>query len=274
MVELLDRVVSPGRAFMRYVGPDRRSCRGLEIRSVTEMVEEERPGSVVFVTVNDEAQHYDMMWPQDALQTYGRRVVGAGSAVVRQLAFGCGLPDPVRSVLAEGGLVLKVDNRLFISSRIVGFKTDLALVQGDYHLSFLPYPTTSPRYRREDARDRSDVTHIDLDVAVLRDKDGRLAFLIGEAYHETYRDEVCALTDELEADRFVVPEEEVRRRACNLVDLPGGDVLVPADCPETCQFLEARRGAEHVLAVAVDPLFGYNGGRGGLRCMSTLLEVP
>jgi hypothetical protein len=258
MVELHDRLGERGHR-LRYLGPDGASTRAGDIRALADAVEAARPGSTLRVPVHTAADEYDIMWPRDGIQRYGDLVAIAGGGVERSIAAQLGFAAPRLSVLAEGGLVLRAGPQLVVSSALGPFADELRLLHDHYRLHCLPAP-----------RER---THLDLDLGLSESSTGRPLLLVGEPYRCAHAQALDAVAAALAAEQVIVPRREVEARALNFIELGNGDVVMPAGCPRTERALAERKRPGQVLTVEIVACFGYNGGDGGLRCMSTVLDT-
>lgn len=271
MVALADKVASLSYGF-RYLAPENIGFEDRQRRIVDEF-EARRPEWLLRVPVHDECDRYFVHWPKDGLQTYRHFTAVAPIAAARHVAEALGLLRISVSGLCEGGLFVRSAD-LIVASSAARSINDLRRLRQDYRLFFLPQPFSSPSYRLRHPASQDGKTHLDLDFNLVRSVAGTVALLVGTLYYAVYRDRVRALAERLDARLHVVPFNEVERRALNLVALPNGEVVIPGECTSTRQFLRCFLGADRVLEAPIVREFGFNGGRGGLACMSSLLEMP
>lgn len=217
--------------------------------------------SVLRIPARNHVEAYRLRWPKDVVQAYEGSVAVARSAAARQIAQRCGAQKVLVSPWCEGGMVVKVGQALLVSSALLA-KPDLPPAPGSYRVISIPAPL---------GRARRGPAHIDLDCAVARTLSGSALLLVSPRLMEIGSADVEAASRVLGAELFVAPLNEVRRRALNFVYLHPGSVLMPAGCLQTQTFLASRLGVENVLTVRIDRSFNYNGGFGGLGCMSTFL---
>lgn len=245
MAALYDDVVRRGH-LMRFLAP-REGAR------IASLAERRRPGSVLRVQTAHGEDGYFLRWPKDGLQSHPRFVAIADSAVMRRVCRQLRIRNAIVSPLCEGGLFVRSGRMLLVSSALRGQRREL---RRHYDVSVLPHRS-----------------HIDLDCGLVHTRSGRPLLLVGERYYETCTDAIRSVAASASAIMQVIPWKESARRALNFVFLPPGDVLIPARCPVTRRVLEAHLGRDHVITVGIDDDFNYNGGRGGLGCMSSVVDA-
>ena len=269
MICLFDRVQERGHR-MFFLGPDGNSILSGGMRSVLQDVEARHPGSVLLLTLSSSADEYAIRWPRDCLHQIGGFVALAEGTVPDQIVRLLGIQPARISPLCEGGLFLQMGDVL-LSSSAVPQCAELKSIRRALKTHDIPHPYTSSRYWLDCDPGLPELTHIDLDCSLLRASSGQLLLLVGERYYQAYENEVRVVCEALNACLLVVPQEEVELRMLNLIHLPPLDVILPAGSVVVREFLRRHIGEEHLIEVKIDEHFGYNGGLGGLRCMSSVL---
>ena len=238
--------------------------------AAVEDVERERRGIVLRIRAPRERDAYYLRWPKDGIQSYTRFVAIADSPVTRRLARSLGIADAVISPLCEGGLFLRSAETLVRSSAA---RMSLRDIQPHYQVETLPHPYTAIAYRRQYPPNAlGGKSHIDLDCTLVPTGTRRPLLLVGDLYYRTYESAVCSVAGRIGALVYVVPAKEVDRRVLNLIVLPPHNVIIPSGCPLTRKLLEKHLGREHVITIRIDEHFDYNGGIGGLGCMSSIID--
>lgn len=238
---------------------------------ILDVLEKRFPEAVLRVPVRDQVSEYFTRWPKDTIQSFRKSVAIADSAVARHIATGLGISDFCVSPLCEGGLFIRVDDILIVSSAARKIR-DIGKIRGQYELRFIPHPFTSALYRAQHEPNPFGKTHIDLDCCVLRSASGQALLMVSRLYGRVYSRAIKALSEVLRAVTYVVSDQETRRRALNLVALSPCEVIMPSGCPRLKSFLEEHLGRQHVICAQINEYFGYNGGSGGLGCMSSVIE--
>lgn len=245
MAALYDEVVRRGH-LMRFLAPHHGA-------PIAEIVERERAGSVLRVQAPAGPGGYFLRWPKDGLQSHPGFVAVADSPVMRRVCRKLGIRNAVVSPLCEGGLFVRSGRMLLLSS---ASRAQRRLLRRHYDVTVIPHRS-----------------HIDLDCALVHTRAGKPLLLAGERYYESCTEAIRSVAASSGAIVHVVPWKESERRVLNLVLLPPGDVLIPAGCPSTRGVLEKHLGRDHVVPVRIDGDFNYNGGYGGLGCMSSVLDA-
>jgi hypothetical protein len=140
----------------------------------------------------------------------------------------------------------------------------------DLRVIRLPHPYSSDLYRRHQP-EHHPLTHLDLDVALVPCAETSL-LLVSERYRGSYRGSVAEAADHLGLEVVEISQDEVDKRGLNLVVLSEQAVLLPAGCPQLSGLLADRLGSERIIEIQIDDVFNYNGGRGGLGCMSNVVR--
>lgn len=265
-----DSVLDRGHA-MRYLAPTLGSAGPTSLQTILQRVELARADAVLRVQVRSKHDQYFLRWPKDGIQCFGKFVAVANAPVMRRVARALGIAQPLQSRLCEGGLMLRIGDVL-IQSAAAQRRVHREL-SDRYRMLVLPSPSYSPNYRRQHPLAPTRNPHLDLDCAVVENSYGTRHFLVSELYFGAHRAAVRRVADTIGAQIYVAPVREVDQRVLNLVTLPGGDVLIPANCTQTQEFLESALGKAHVIAVSIDEDFNYNGGIGGLGCMCSVVSA-
>lgn len=269
---LLHRQVAARGHTLRFLSPSRGSNASLRLRIVCREVERLVPAALFPLRIDDPREEYHLRWPKDAVQDFTTAQAVAETPVARRIARRLRLHSALPSGLCEGGLMARAGDVILASSAMP--RHLLGELPGHLRCFLLPEPFESGEYRQMHGPAHCRKTHLDLDVGLLRSHRGEYLLLVAELYRRVYRKEVEDVTTRLNASVFVVPQDEVRDRALNCVFLPPGDVLVPSACLQTRRFLAHHLGRRHVIPVRIDRWFNYNGGHGGLGCMSTVIQAP
>jgi hypothetical protein len=234
---------------------------------VVKRLEQESPGKVCWVQSRSERDAYHVLWPRDALCDWDTFIAVADAPGLH--AFAATLDRPLRlgSPLCEGGIFVRAGHCVLVSD-VCSPSVELPRALLSFRIS---HPYRSDRYRRHQP-EHEPLTHLDLDLALIPHS-GATMLLVGERYNRAYPEEVALAAEQFQAELVEVGQREVDRRGLNLVVLSERAVLLPSGCPQVRGQLAEVLGPESVLELPVDDTFNYNGGRGGLRCMSAVVRV-
>jgi N-dimethylarginine dimethylaminohydrolase len=254
-----------------------RNAQGFIKLVFTEELEKKRPGSTLVLDTDKASGDFAVMWPRDRFQIYGDLIFSQPESrhdawnIITSLGFPASVVIE-RSVLGEGGLVVRAGKTLVISeaARSRGIRRcELeCLRHRGYGIHFLP--TIDNNMLDLDGR-KDPVDHIDTEFGLARTKDGKMLACVNSSYYyrSGLRQRIDNLVKELNAILHVTPEEE-STMAVNFITLPDGKVIMAGRCPSTQAFLEWGLGKENVTALPINPLIYLKGG--GLRCMSNVIE--
>jgi hypothetical protein len=232
---------------------------------VARLLESEAPGHVRWVDTATERDAYFILWPKDGFCDWGAYIAVADSPGARSFAARLGRPVRVDAALSEGGMFVRAGDRALVSS---AFPEAGELPPGTRAVR-LPYPYSSDLYRRHQP-EYHPLTHLDLDLALVPCA-GDTLLLVSERYRSAYRSVVLEAARQFALEVTVVPQIEADARGLNLIVLSDEAVLLPAGCPHLSGVLADRLGAESIVEIQIDDVFNYNGGRGGLGCMSSVV---
>ncbi|HEX5717762.1 MAG TPA: hypothetical protein VF179_16505 [Thermoanaerobaculia bacterium] len=267
MVALVRQVRARGHA-VRFLCSERPLTRLGRSAEIARLVEEQEPSAIRWLDIRSDRDAYYLLWPRDGLQDWLQFAAVAPEPSMAALAASFGIASPRVSPLCEGGLFVRSGEQVLVSSALAeGAEADLP---SQVLCAIIPHPFASDLYRREQPSDVA-LTHIDFDCCLVRSPDGTPWCLVSDRYHRAYRPRFERAAERLGLHVFVAPQDEVMRRGLNLVALSPRAVLAPAGCPQILAFLSDLLGTEAVIALSIDETFNYNGGRGGLACMSTLV---
>ncbi|MGO7482958.1 hypothetical protein ACCT28_17260 [Rhizobium ruizarguesonis] len=230
------------------------------------LFEKEAPRHVRWVETITERDAYFVLWPKDGFCDWGSFIAAADTPGFSAFAGTFGSPVRVDPALSEGGMFARVANTVLVSSAVqdqVALPTDLRVIR-------LPHPYSSDLYRRHQP-EHQPLTHLDLDVALVPCA-GSTLLIVSKRYLESYRGSITSAAECLGLELVEVSQDEANKRGLNLVALSERAVLVPAGCPQLSGLLADRLGSESVIQVQIDDIFNYNGGRGGLGCMSNVVR--
>jgi hypothetical protein len=230
------------------------------------LLEKEAPRHVRWVETVTERDAYFTLWPKDGFCDWDTFVAVADTPGFAAFAATFGKLARADTALSEGGMFLRTGDRVLVSSAVpnqVSLPDDLRIVR-------LPHPYSSDLYRRHQP-EYHPLTHLDLDVALVSCEETPL-LLVSERYHSSYRGFVLEAANRLGLEVVEIPQGEADQRGLNLVVLSEQAVLLPAGCPQLAGFLADRLGSESIIEIQIDDVFGYNGGRGGLGCMSNVVR--
>ncbi|MHC2255732.1 hypothetical protein ACVILK_005424 [Bradyrhizobium embrapense] len=230
------------------------------------LLEQEAPGYVRRVETATERDAYFVLWPKDGFCDWGAFVAVADAPWLAAFAATFGKPLCFDAALSEGGMFVRTGDRALISSALpncIALPPDLRVIR-------LPHPYSSDRYRRHQP-EHHPLTHLDLDVALVPCAKTPL-LLVSERYRNSYWEFIAEAADYLGLEVVEISQEEANKRGLNLVVLSERAVLLPAGCPQLSGLLADRLGSESIIEIQIDDVFNYNGGRGGLGCMSNVVR--
>jgi hypothetical protein len=233
---------------------------------LSRLLEKEAPGYVRWVETATERDAYFVLWPKDGFCDWGAFIAVADAPGFAAFAATFGKPARSDAALSEGGMFVRTGHYALISSAV----PDRVALPADLRVIRLPHPYSSDRYRRHQP-EHHPLTHLDLDLALIPCAQTPL-LLVSERYHFSYRDSVARAADHLGLEVVEIPQDEADKRGLNLVVLSKRAVLLPAGCPHLSGLLADRLGSHSVIEIQIDDTFNYNGGRGGLGCMSNVVR--
>jgi len=233
---------------------------------VARLLREEAPDHVRRVETATERDAYFVLWPKDGFCDWGAFIAVADAPGLGVFASTLGKPTRADAALSEGGMFVRVGDRALISSAL---PDGIALPPSSRGIR-LPHPYSSDRYRRHQP-EHHPLTHLDLDLALVPCA-GSALLLVSERYRGAYRGAVAEAAEQFGLEIVEISQEEADNRGLNLVVLSEQAVLLPAGCPQLSGILADRLGPESIIEIRIDDVFNYNGGRGGLGCMSTVVQ--
>ena len=243
-----------------------RPCLGLAtVSELSEILEQETSRHVRRLDIATERDAYFMLWPKDGFCDWGTFVAVGNAPGLAAFVASFGKPTYTDEALSEGGMFVRSGVRVLVSSALPSW----AALPTDQRIVRLPHPYSSDLYRRHQP-EHQPLTHLDLDVALVPCGKNPL-LLVSERYLHSYRSSVAAAAECLGLDVIEIPQAEAAKRGLNLVVLSEQAVLLPAGCRQLSGLLVERLGKESVIEVLIDDDFNYNGGRGGLGCMSNVV---
>lgn len=230
------------------------------------LLEKEAPDNVLWLEAQTERDAYFLLWPKDSFCDWNDFIAVTDAPGISAFVASMGKPTRVDTILCEGGMFVRSGDCVLVSSDI----PQNTEIPPGLHSVRLPHPYSSDLYRRHQP-EIFPLTHLDIDLALVPLGDDRL-LLAGERYLDSYPSFVTDAALRLGLEVVEIPQEEVDRRGLNLVVLSERAVLLPANCPQLSRILTERLGSNSVVELQIDEIFGYNGGRGGLGCMSNLVR--
>lgn len=239
--------------------------------------EEEKPGSVLKVKVENDIEFRSLLWPDDIFQVYGTIVYAAPglenltSNIIEKLGI---QTDIISSKLGDGGYVIRDDNILTISEATKDQSAVKRLQETGYKVFFLP------TMKRNKALSHSEYTladrmellegHIDCEI---NQRNANIA--VTPEYYNAYENRIkdyCAAiakSGNSTPDLFVIPNEEVGWKAPNFRTMPDQKIIMLDKCPKTAEWYKSKVGDSNVILLPYDNIDFYYSG--GFKCRSNLV---
>lgn len=267
-VELCNQVSEWGHHLI-FLAPSRDSDCSPRAKNIAADLVTALPENVFCFSVKDVKSSYYLRWPKDGIQYFDGICAIADNPAMRSLVNYLAIKNVRSAPISEGGLFVRIPTLLLYSSAFRNEKYLSSIFRGD--IRAVPCPAECSYYQSLIGEREPPMTHIDFDLCLLDAPDGRRHLLVGEIYYNVFRRNLCDVFMDFGFVIYVVPQQEVFNKGLNLVVLPGGFFLIPSGCPHLQSYLSRLFGERRIKIIEIDDTFNYNGGRGGLGCMASIV---